>query len=831
MPRPESRLARMTGEKFSPIRDGLTDFLHSGLNVRSEIETIVRMEQVAVAAPTARSVLPIRLPDFSLRAKFMMLACAFALLTAALVGGASYAWIIKLSLERAIEKQHTEARLIASRVQAAYDGMEHDAVAISHMPPFQGLIRSLRNGGLDPHDGSTDSMWRRRLETIFTSVMQRRPEYAQMRFIGVANGGLELVRCNRRGEVIEPVPEAILQSKADQPYFREALSLAADGVRFSAVTDNVDNGVVEHGQPMLRVMAAVRDPDGLLFGVMVINAHYDALLTGALSDAHARNDVYVVNDTGDFIHRSPNGRLSDLVRGDADMATLPELTKAVLQNATGNSTQLTLADRQELILTRADVGFDAMNADRMARVVVVAPHERVLAGAYQTRDMALLLSALLLIASAALVFTVTGQLLKPVRDISSRLRAFVPERTVLDLPVNRRDEIGDFARAFGDTLSRLESARHDQQMMLARMQAILDNTADAVVTFDEDGAITSFNKSAEAMFGFSASEALGRNVGMLMPVMAGNNHSGRVRNYLETAERPIIERVREEVARAKDGRQFPIELSIGAVNVDGQRLFSGIIRDISKRQEMERQLRRQSAALERSNRDLEDFAYIASHDLKEPLRAIHNHVQFLEEDHGEVLGEAGARRLDRMKLLCLRSDKLISDLLQFSRLSRAELEYDLVDLEEVVREVCDNLAEALEQSSACVEIVTPMPKLRGDRPRLVSLLHNLIVNGIKYNDSREKRIEVGFQRGVSDGEAVRDAYFVRDNGIGIEPKFKDSVFKIFKRLNSEKAYGVGTGAGLSFAKKIVERHGGVLWLESEPGCGTTFYFSLYEQSA
>ncbi|MEQ9640620.1 MAG: ATP-binding protein [Alphaproteobacteria bacterium] len=230
--------------------------------------------------------------------------------------------------------------------------------------------------------------------------------------------------------------------------------------------------------------------------------------------------------------------------------------------------------------------------------------------------------------------------------------------------------------------------------------------------------------------------------------------------------------------------------------------------------------------LQRSNGDLEEFAYIASHDLKEPLRAISNHVQFLSEDHADAVGEDGRKRIERIRALCARADKLVSDLLHFSRLGRDDLARSEVDMELVVADVRNSLADTLAAQNAVVDIAAPLPPAIGDAARLTSVVHNLVINGIKYNDQTEKRIEVGFARRTADSDT--GAYFVRDNGIGIADEFKASVFKIFKRLHGEKAYGPGTGAGLSFAKRIVERHGGRMWFDSTPGAGTTFYFNLAE---
>ena len=231
--------------------------------------------------------------------------------------------------------------------------------------------------------------------------------------------------------------------------------------------------------------------------------------------------------------------------------------------------------------------------------------------------------------------------------------------------------------------------------------------------------------------------------------------------------------------------------------------------------------------LERSNRELDDFAYIVSHDLKEPLRAISNHARFLLEDCRDHLDPSSSNRLDRLIVLSHRMRRLISDLLHFSRLGRGDLAMETVDPNEVIADIEMSLKEALHSANATIVIAESLPQVQGHRPHIEVLFQNLICNGIRYSDAAEKVIEIGCQATENEGLPVdANCFYVRDNGIGIEEQFKDDVFRIFRRLNSDQAYGEGTGAGLSFVKKIVENHGGTIWLTSSVGKGTTFFFTL-----
>lgn len=236
-----------------------------------------------------------------------------------------------------------------------------------------------------------------------------------------------------------------------------------------------------------------------------------------------------------------------------------------------------------------------------------------------------------------------------------------------------------------------------------------------------------------------------------------------------------------------------------------------------------------NANLERSNAELDAFAYIASHDLKEPLRGLHNYAYFLLEDYHEQLDEGGRAKLETMIRLVQRMDTLIDSLLHYSRVGRVDLAVQPTDMTELVHEILDTLSPSLARAE--VRIASPLPVVRCDRVRIREVFQNLIVNAIKYNTQDTKLVEIGYLPPAS-GAARQPrwhTFYVRDNGIGIREKHFETIFRIFKRLHGRDQFGGGTGAGLTIAKKIVERHGGGIWVESQVGVGSTFFFTLQEE--
>jgi two-component system, chemotaxis family, sensor kinase Cph1 len=244
--------------------------------------------------------------------------------------------------------------------------------------------------------------------------------------------------------------------------------------------------------------------------------------------------------------------------------------------------------------------------------------------------------------------------------------------------------------------------------------------------------------------------------------------------------------------------------------------------------------------LKRSNIDLDAFAYVASHDLKEPLRGIHNYSSFLMEDYGEILDRDGVEKLETLIRLTRRMEHLIDSLLHYSRLGRTELTKTQIDLDRLVPEVVE-LFEITSGDAIAVS-VSPLPIVWGDRSQISELFTNLISNAIKYNNNTPVEIEIGTVDPALADQQYRDRLpldvadrsqiiYIRDNGIGIESFHLKDIFQIFKRLHVRDEYGGGTGAGLTIAQKIVERHGGKIWVESEIGRGSTFYFVLRSQPA
>jgi PAS domain S-box-containing protein len=279
----------------------------------------------------------------------------------------------------------------------------------------------------------------------------------------------------------------------------------------------------------------------------------------------------------------------------------------------------------------------------------------------------------------------------------------------------------------------------------------------------------------------------------------------------------------EKRNRHKDGRWIWVWITVSVLaGEDPPRSAVAHMIDISERKRAEKELERTRQNLERSNAELDQFAYVASHDLKEPLILLSAYARMLEERHGDDLDEEGLTFLGHVREESQRMKTMIDDLLDYSRLeTRAEATCG-VDLAEVLDTALRTLAPRIEEAGAKIEVQAPLPSVEGSPAQFERLFRNLLSNAIKFHGDEPPIVSVSAED--VDGEWV---VTVRDNGIGVAPGKERQVFDVFQRLHSQDEYG-GTGMGLAICKRIIERHGGRIWVESAPGGGSAFKFTVPE---
>ncbi len=355
----------------------------------------------------------------------------------------------------------------------------------------------------------------------------------------------------------------------------------------------------------------------------------------------------------------------------------------------------------------------------------------------------------------------------------------------------------------------------------ADLETIMENSSAFIYMKDEKGRYLFANQSTLDMLGKEMKDILHKTDRDLFPAKIARKIQGSDAKVFKTSQSMTL----EETFPTDKRNYHMITVKFPLYNSEGEMYaLCSIATDISERKEAEQMTRKYAKDLERSNQELDEFAYIASHDLKEPLRGIHNLSSFLIRDYEDKLDDEGKRKLSRLMDLSKRMSTLINDLLYYSRIGRSERAIQETNLNDVIEDIRHTLP-SLDDEHVHLDMPVPLPTIVCDTTRVTELFRNLISNAVKYNDSPEKRIEIGWLE-EKKGRKKEPVFTVKDNGIGIAEDMYDEIFRIFKRLHKPTAYGGGTGSGLTFVKKIVERHQGRIWLESEPGKGTTFYFTL-----
>jgi len=368
------------------------------------------------------------------------------------------------------------------------------------------------------------------------------------------------------------------------------------------------------------------------------------------------------------------------------------------------------------------------------------------------------------------------------------------------------------------------SVRKDAERHLAQMEGryrgLLEAAPDAMVVVNQGGEIVLLNVQAEKQFGYRRDELVGQKVKNIIPEGFAER---LIADALRSAEDALAQQIGtgiELTGRRKNGSDFPIEIMLSPLESAEGILVTAAIRDITKRKKAEAHLLQKVEELNRSNEELGQFAYIASHDLQEPLRMVASYTQLLSRRYKGKLDSDADEFISFAVDGASRMQRLIQDLLAYSRVGTIEM--DLLDTssEEALQQALINLRGAIEEKGALVTH-DPLPTVLADETQLIQLFQNLVGNAIKYQNPGVPRVHIS----AAKNGGKKWMFSVKDNGLGIDPQYFEKIFGVFQRLHKREEFA-GTGIGLAICKKIVERHGGSISVESQPGQGSIFRFVL-----
>jgi PAS domain S-box-containing protein len=401
--------------------------------------------------------------------------------------------------------------------------------------------------------------------------------------------------------------------------------------------------------------------------------------------------------------------------------------------------------------------------------------------------------------------------LNAIRNNAGELIGFV--KVTRDISVRRRTE---------------EALRASEE----RSRSIIESAHDGFISIDTEGRIREWNRKAEDIFGWTRAEVLGQFLHeKILPEKYRAGHVAGLKHLQMTGEGPVLNKTSELSGLRRSGEEFPLELVIWPLTIGSETTYHSFLRDITARKEAEARIRglndelqQRATLLEAANRELESFSYSVSHDLRAPLRHIHGFVELLQKTPSLEKDTSAQRYMGVIAKAAKEMGMLIDDLLAFSRTGRVEMRPVKIDMQEMVQKVIHD-QEMETQGRKVNWVVKPLSLAPGDAGLMRLVWMNLLGNAVKYTRPREEAvIEVGEQPG--EGPGGREiVYYVKDNGVGFDMQYATKLFGVFQRLHRSEEFE-GTGIGLANVQRIILRHGGRVWAESQVDAGATFYFSL-----
>ncbi len=648
---------------------------------------------------------------------------------------------------------------------------------------------------------------------LFETLLETNHEYVQARVISIRSGQ-EILRIDKLPDgSVSSVPEAGLQDKSNESYFKTVArhdwkaSTRAGVVRppalFSRIDFNREFGKISY--PVVftqRVMYPLLNPAQQPVAFVVLNFDYSDLLTHVFDKLPQTARAVVTNDQGDYLTVDGRNDTTDF-QFSGDYTHAPSALVRNIQNTKATSGTLTFSDAIGYYTT---VELSPDQPGQLLRVAYVESLPDLLSAlgnpTWEGWVAAGLVMAFALIATVILI----GMAMRPLRVLGRAIDDATTGRSELRLPQDWPHELGRLARAFQKLFDHRVQAE-------TRLNLILDSIGEGIVTIDSTGTILNFNPACERMFGYDRAQVLGENISMLMPLRQARSHDKYLSRYVESGERKIEWAGREEIGRRSDGSRFPLELTVTETEIDGNLHFIGILRDISERQKLEQAK--------------SEFLATVSHELRTPLTSIHGILKLLGNDTirndpekcERFIGIA-ATNSERLRRLIVNMTEMMEFEGNIHSVARTPL--DLVDL------VAASAAyrQELEARSGVRIVVAEDCEnvlVSGDKERLELVLENLLSNAVKFSpEGGEVRLGV---RRTTDG--LLGMVTVEDEGAGVPEENRKKIWDRFTQADSSPSRAAeGAGLGLAVAAFLMRLHDGSVNYAPRAQKGSLFWFEL-----
>ncbi|MBU3004596.1 ATP-binding protein [Paraglaciecola arctica] len=683
-------------------------------------------------------------------------------------------WYSYLVVSKQVENETNTSLALQSKLKGAtieqtlLSSIRHTRF-IYATPPVDGIVRALQHKDIDPIEGIEYALWVKRLKTIFLAYVKNTPDIVQIRFIGKANNGRELVRVHRHGDKIEVVPDDKLQQKNQRDYFQNVQSLPADQLYISEISLNREYGEIEQPPwPTYRIAQPVFDAQQQFFGLVIINFNAQLLLDKLTQHTDTFLELFLLNNQGQYLI-SPNKQQSFSFEY-GDTSNWHDDTQAIVSSQVDNAKSHTIK-------------FKATNT----------------------------------------VFNISQHL------VNMTVTSHVPPLTVITA-INHQQMNQQIRQRYGTsvvfnvglillalvllTLYRLYShATFLRLKVQAEFEAIFQGSNDVIISLDTHGKIHSWNHAALTFFSVSEDTMENANIDQLVQhpqaLTAIKQQISTIFSQHSSESLEVHLSSNHQTTRVMSIAFAPVYMGSSTVAS-----VSAIFRDVTDASLLRQSLLDSNKKLESRNDEMQAFVYTVSHDLKSPLVTIGGFADRILDSAGDKLDEKNKHRLDRIRINVDHMAKLLGELLDLARIVKQKLKTDTCQLKTCIEKAQQSLNQSIVDSKASFEITNGDQQIQVNSQLLVQCLQNLFSNAINYavvNTPPIIKINC-FQK--DDLLCIE----IADNGMGIDPKHHDKIFKIFERLD----VGNGSGVGLAIVKTIMEKHQGWVELKSAKGQGSTF---------
>jgi len=731
--------------------------------------------------------------------------------------------------------QHT-AEMVQIRLTASVEGIGRDLRFLGSTPQVEGIIRARTLGRrgyrLDPKTAIRDDEWREQLAVLFSAFLSNRASYQDISFVELGNGDPELVRVYQHGDSARAVPADSLLLFENVPFFVEAKQVPAGGLYLSPIEWRRHDQERGGGRyPLLRAAFPVSGMEGETFGFIVANVDFSRELKSLNDLVTQERSLYMATIGGELLVHPDTSRtfgatgakpylLQDEFPGAAEMiGRSPEEMESMGEYG---ETATVLSFFSPVYINRG--------LERDAFIVgVTSPPASFLGGVHNVRDRSFIITLLFCLGGVILTLGFAGYLTRPLSRITQALTSFGEPGWDGDLPIQRTDEIGVLARTFKTMAGQINRQMQELEEKEHRQRIILETSAEGIIVTDARGKIETFNRAAERIFGFTAAEVLGRDVGELLLDQQSERAYVHRRSYPPQGPWKQTGGVREVTGRRKDGASVPLSLAVSAFDIFGERKFAGFVQDITERKSYEAMLRDAKEKAEEMARLKTAFLANMSHEIRTPLTSVLGYASLLAREVSE--------KQRRFAELIIQSGRRLMDTLN-SVLALAQLEARRVELDLAEADVCQEVREVVQMLHTSAESkglylrFSAAPgaedmRARLDRGAFSSILQNLIGNAIKFTEKGGVEARV---------ECNRERVFVHvsDTGVGMDVSFLPHIFDEFRQESTGLGRShEGNGLGLSITKRLTELLGGRIQVQSTKGRGSTFTvsFPLSEQDA